>query len=232
MNRQPLWIAVLAAALAVSASPPAAQAAATSVSAGDRIHVGTAICSLAYAYRSTTNGHTYAITAAHCQQPGSTTARTDTGATGTFTRAALDPAGSGGTDFALLGAQTEHGAEAWNARLRDPSTHVLVHERPDGSIAACAFVRICEETAYFGGLYVEDAGRGLGRMLRDERLRIARESGARIALMMVRQANEPARVHAEKAGFSVVGEDPCTFLSTVPRLVYAMALDAPVLLPV
>ncbi len=102
MNRQPLWIAVLAAALAVSASPPAAQAAATSVSAGDRIHVGTAICSLAYAYRSTTNGHTYAITAAHCQQPGSTTARTDTGATGTFTRAALDPAGSGGTDFALL----------------------------------------------------------------------------------------------------------------------------------
>lgn len=102
MNRQPLWIAVLAAALAVSASPPAAQAAATSVSAGDRIHVGTAICSLAYAYRSTTNGHTYAITAAHCQQPGSTTARTDTGATGTFTRAALAPAGSGGTDFALL----------------------------------------------------------------------------------------------------------------------------------
>lgn len=102
MNRQPLWIAVLAAALAVSASPPAAQAAATSVSAGDRIHVGTAICSLAYAYRSTTNSHTYAITAAHCQQPGSTTARTDTGATGTFTRAALDPAGSGGTDFALL----------------------------------------------------------------------------------------------------------------------------------
>lgn len=102
MNRQPLWIAVLAAALAVAASPPAAQAAATSVSAGDRIHVGTAICSLAYAYRSTTNGHTYAITAAHCQQPGSTTARTDTGATGTFTRAALDPAGSGGTDFGLL----------------------------------------------------------------------------------------------------------------------------------
>lgn len=102
MNRQPLWIAVLAAALAVSASLPAAQAAATSVSAGDRIHVGTAICSLAYAYRSTTNGHTYAITAAHCQQPGSKTARTDTGATGTFTRAALDPAGSGGTDFALL----------------------------------------------------------------------------------------------------------------------------------
>lgn len=102
MNRQPLWIAVLAAALAVATSPPAAQAAATSVSAGDRIHVGTAICSLAYAYRSTTNGHTYAITAAHCQQPGSTTARTDTGATGTFTRAALDPAGSGGTDFALL----------------------------------------------------------------------------------------------------------------------------------
>ena len=102
MNRQPLWIAVLAAALAVAASPPAAQAAATSVSAGDRIHVGTAICSLAYAYRSTTNGHTYAITAAHCQQPGSTTARTDTGATGTFTRAALDPVGSGGTDFALL----------------------------------------------------------------------------------------------------------------------------------
>jgi len=102
MNRQPLWIAVLAAELAVAASPPAAQAAATSVSAGDRIHVGTAICSLAFAYRSTTNGHTYAITAAHCQQPGSTTARTDTGATGTFTRAALDPAGSGGTDFALL----------------------------------------------------------------------------------------------------------------------------------
>lgn len=102
MNRQPLWIAVLAAALAVAASPLAAQAAATSVSAGDRIHVGTAICSLAYAYLSTTNGHTYAITAAHCQQPGSATARTDTGATGTFTRAALDPAGSGGTDFALL----------------------------------------------------------------------------------------------------------------------------------
>ncbi|WP_313675143.1 GNAT family N-acetyltransferase [Mycolicibacterium sp.] len=113
----------------------------------------------------------------------------------------------------------------------DSSTHVLVCERPAGSIAACAFVQITEETAYFGGLYVEDVGRGLGTMLVTERLRIARESGARTALMLVRQTNEPARNHAEKAGFSVVGEKPCQLVSTVPRLVYAMALDAPALVP-
>lgn len=128
-------------------------------------------------------------------------------------------------------ARSEHGVEAWDARLGDPSTHVLVYERPDESVAACAFVRIAGETAHLGGLYVEDVGCGLGRMLRDERLRIGRESGARTALMLVRQANEPARAHAEKAGFALLGEDPCTLLSTLPRLVYAMALDAPVLLP-
>ena len=129
-------------------------------------------------------------------------------------------------------ARSEHGVEAWNARLNDPSTHVLVYERPDESIAACAFVRISDGTAYFGGLYVEDTGCGLGRMLRDERLRIGRESGARTALMLVRQTNEPARTHAEKAGFAMIGEEPCPVLSTVPRLVYAMALNVPALRPV
>jgi len=83
-------------------SPAVAHAADRAVSAGDRIHIGDAVCSLAYTYRSTTNGHTYAITAAHCQQDRSATARTDSGAVGTFVRSALDPAGIGGTDFALL----------------------------------------------------------------------------------------------------------------------------------
>jgi L-amino acid N-acyltransferase YncA len=124
-------------------------------------------------------------------------------------------------------ARFEHGVQAWNARLDDPFTHVLVCERTNGSIAACAFVQITGETAYFGGLYVEDTGRGLATSLREERLRIARESGARTALMVIRRTNEPARILAEKAGFSVVGEKPCALLPTVPRLVYAMALDAP-----
>ena len=119
-------------------------------------------------------------------------------------------------------ARSEHGVHAWNARLADSSTYVLVYERPDESIAACAFVRITDEMAYLGGLYVEDIGRGLGRMLRDERLRIGRHAGARTAVMLVRQTNEPARNHAEKAGFSMVGEESCTQLPTVPRLVYAM----------
>ena len=136
------------------------------------------------------------------------------------------------TAAARAWAQSEHGVAAWNARLEDASTHVLVYERPDESIAACAFVRVTDETAYFGGLYVEDVGRGLGRMLRDERLRIGRESGARTALMLVRQTNELARTHAEKAGFAMVGQQPCTLLSTVPRLVYAMTLNTPALLPV
>lgn len=130
-----------------------------------------------------------------------------------------------GTASARAWARSEHGVEAWNERLADPATHVLAYERADRTIAACAFVRVSDETAYLGGLYVEDVGRGLGRMLRDERLRIARESGARTALMLVRQTNEPARIHAEKAGFAVVGVKPCQLVSTVPRLVYAMALE-------
>lgn len=44
--------------------------------------------------------------------------------------------------------------------------------------------------------------------------------------MLIRQTNEPARSHAEKAGFALAGEEPCALLSTVPRLVYAMTLNA------
>lgn len=121
-------------------------------------------------------------------------------------------------------AHLEHGADAWNARLVDATTHVLVCERPDESIAACAFVRIADHTAHFGGLYVEDAGRGLGTLLRDERLRISRETGARTAVMLIRETNEPARALAAKAGFTMVDVRPCTQLSAVPRLVYAMPL--------
>ena len=102
MNRLELGAATVGTALLALLPPAAAHASDGAVSAGERIHIGTAVCSLAYTYRSTTNGHTYAITAAHCQQGGSTTARTDTGAVGTFVRSALDPAGIGGTDFALL----------------------------------------------------------------------------------------------------------------------------------
>lgn len=100
MNRGALATGV--AAVLIAASPAPAQAAATSVSAGERIHTANAICSLAYTFRSRTDGHTYGISAAHCQQPGSPTARTETGAVATFIRTALDPAGSGGADFALL----------------------------------------------------------------------------------------------------------------------------------
>ena len=128
-------------------------------------------------------------------------------------------------------AESEHGAGAWNSRLDDESTHVLVCERADGSIAACAFVRIASGTAFFGGLYVADVSRGLGTLLRDERLRISREAGAATAVMLIRETNVPARKLAERAGFELVAEDPCARLSAVPRLLYAKPLEAPALLP-
>lgn len=137
----------------------------------------------------------------------------------------VDPASAGAWALA------EHGVAAWDARLEDPATHVLVCERPDGSIAACAFVRLRGDTAHFGGLYVEDVSCGLGKLLCQERIRISRESGVRRAVMLIRATNGPARALAAKAGFTAVDEDPCARLSTVPRLVYAMSLDAPVLLP-
>lgn len=133
---------------------------------------------------------------------------------------------------AAIWARAEHGAAAWAARLDDATTHVLVCERTDGSIAACAFVRITGETAFFGGLYVEDVACGLGSLLRDERLRIGRQAGARTAVMLIRQTNGPARILAEKAGFEMVGEDPCTRLATVQRLVYQKSLNAPALVAV
>ena len=137
----------------------------------------------------------------------------------------VDPASAG------QWAESEHGADSWNARLDDSQTHVLAFERPDGSVAACAFVRLRGETAHFGGLYVQDAGCGLGRQLCDERLRISREAGVRTAFMLIRATNEPARALAGKAGFSMAHEEPCARLATVPRLVYTMPLEAPALLP-
>ena len=95
-------IALVLAATAMAQTAPAAAATAT-VNAGDRIQTGTGICSLAYTYRGRSDGHTYAITAAHCQQD--TTSRvidSDAGAAGVFVRSAEDPAGRGGTDFALV----------------------------------------------------------------------------------------------------------------------------------
>lgn len=133
---------------------------------------------------------------------------------------------------AVAWANSEHGVDAWNARLADPGTHVLACERPDDSLAACAFVRISGATARFGGLYVADAGRGLGSRLSAERLRISREAGARTAYMLIRATNTPARALAEKAGFAMAHEDPCARLASVPRLVYTMALEVPALLPV
>lgn len=124
-------------------------------------------------------------------------------------------------------AHSEHGVDAWNLRLDDPATHVLVFERLDESIAACAFVRLRGETAHFGGLYVEDVGCGLGRMLSGERLHISREAGARTAFMLIRATNAPARALAAKAGFVMAHEDPCVRLTTVPRLVYTMSLESP-----
>ncbi len=134
-------------------------------------------------------------------------------------------------DSAALWAGAEHGAPAWAERLDDVATHVLVYERPEGSIAACAFVRIRADTAYLGGLYVEDVGRGLGRLLLDERLRIGRESGALTAVMLIRETNTPARVLAQKAGFEAIAQDPCGRLSAVPRLVYTKRLTAAVPVP-
>ncbi len=134
-------------------------------------------------------------------------------------------------DSASVWAGTEHGAAAWQARLDDSATHVMVYERPDGSIAASGFVRVRAETAYLGGLYVQDVGRGLGRRLLDERLIIGRESGARTAVMLIRETNTPARLLAQKAGFEAVDHDPCGRLSTVPRLVYTKRLDAAVPVP-
>lgn len=137
----------------------------------------------------------------------------------------VDPAAAG------VWAQSEHGARAWNSRLDDESTHVLVCERADASIAACAYVRINFGTAFFGGLYVGEISRGLGTLLRDERLRISRDAGASTAVMLIRGTNTPARRLAEKAGFEFVAEEPCSRLSTVPRLLYAKPLAVPALLP-
>lgn len=133
--------------------------------------------------------------------------------------------------LATLWAGVEHGVSAWDARLGDSATHVLVFERPDTSIAACGFVRVTDESAYLGGLYVEDVGRGLGSRLIDERLRIGRESGAPTATMLIRETNTPARVLAEKAGFAATDHAPCGRLSTVPRLVYTQRLNAAVAIP-
>lgn len=145
-------------------------------------------------------------------------------ATRTYARwVALESAG--------LWAAAEHGTPAWQTRLDDPATHVLVYERPNASIAACAFIRLSRDTAYLGGLYVEDVGCGLGRRLLDERLRIGREFGARTAVMLIRETNTPARVLAEKAGFEATEEDPCGRLSMVRRLVYRRRLAAPVPVP-
>jgi GNAT superfamily N-acetyltransferase len=132
---------------------------------------------------------------------------------------------------ARVWAAAEHGAPAWQTRLDDPATHVLVYERLDSSIAACAFIRLSRDTAYLGGLYVEDVGCGLGRMLLDERLRIGRDFGAQTAVMLIRETNTPARVLAEKAGFEATDEDPCGHLSTVRRLVYRRRLEAAVPVP-
>jgi len=132
---------------------------------------------------------------------------------------------------ATLWALSEHGMAAWTARLDDPATHVLVYQRPDASIAACAFVRLSRDAAYLGGLYVEDVGRGLGRRLLDERLRIGGEFGAMSAVMLIRETNTPARILAEKAGFEVTDEDPCGRLSAVRRLVYRRRLAASVPVP-
>jgi len=129
-------------------------------------------------------------------------------------------------DSASLWAGAEHGVPAWEVRVNDPATHVLVFERSDASIAACGFVRISADTAYLGGLYVEDVGCGLGRRLLDERLRIGRQSGALTAFMLIRETNTPARVLAQKAGFEAIDQDPCGRLSTVPRLVYTKRLTA------
>jgi L-amino acid N-acyltransferase YncA len=134
-------------------------------------------------------------------------------------------------DSARLWADAEHGAAAWGERLDDPATHVLVYERADGSIAACAFVRLRADSAYLGGLYVEDVGCGLGRGLLDERLRIGRAAGALTATMLIRETNTPARVLATKAGFEAIDQDPCGRLSTVPRLVYTKRLNAAVPVP-
>ena len=131
-------------------------------------------------------------------------------------------------DSASLWAAAEHGVPAWAARLDDTATHVLVYERRDASIAACAFIRLSRDTAYFGGLYVEDVGCGLGRLLLDERLRIGHDFGAQSAVMLIRETNTRARVLAEKAGFEATAEDPCGRLSTVRRLVYRRPLAAAV----
>jgi L-amino acid N-acyltransferase YncA len=134
-------------------------------------------------------------------------------------------------DSAGRWAAAEHGVPAWKTRLDDPATHVLVYERPDASIAACGFIRLSRDTAYLGGLYVEDVGCGLGRRLLAERLRIGRDFGAQTAVMLIRETNAAARVLAEKAGFEAIEEDPCGRLSAVRRLVYRRPLAAPVPVP-
>ena len=56
-------------------------------------------------------------------------------------------------------------------------------------------------------------------------------AGAATAVMLIRETNAPARKLAERAGFELVAEDPCSRLSAVPRLLYAKPLETPALLP-
>jgi streptogrisin B len=104
-RRPRAFLAAVALALAATPSLTVTHAGATifSVSPGDRIQTPD-VCTIAYSYTGD-DGHTYAITAGHCQTSAGGHVRDEhTGATGTFIRAVVDPdpKRSGGADFGLI----------------------------------------------------------------------------------------------------------------------------------
>ncbi len=99
-------VTAFAAVIALAATGPwhnaTTGAAVPSVSPGDRIVVGATACTIGHVYTGA-DERTYAITAGHCQTgPDRHVRGLPSGATGTFLRAIVDSAGSGGADYGLI----------------------------------------------------------------------------------------------------------------------------------
>jgi hypothetical protein len=89
MMLRAIVVAVAMATVATSAGVAPARAAAGVITAGDRIVIGEATCSVAYVERRRADGRTYAITAGHCGQPGAEVIAPASGATGSIVEAVV-----------------------------------------------------------------------------------------------------------------------------------------------
>jgi hypothetical protein len=120
MMLRAIVVAVALATAAASAGVAPARAAAGVITAGDRIVIGEATCSVAYVERRGADGRTYAITAGHCGQPGAEVIAPASGATGSIADAVVVTDGvHKGVDVGLVdfgtsvAAGTTVGAGRW-----------------------------------------------------------------------------------------------------------------------